>query len=140
MIDGLGERMKEALRAKGASAADCAKATGIAKTTLGSYLNGANDPNATKLAKFADYAGVSANWLLGLPEKCVPENSSRQKKQPAQTKTRVVERTIIVAPDMDEKKKVDFVAEYIGFTKEAIRALHNARAIKIKWIESEEKQ
>ena len=66
MIDGLGERMRIALKAKKTSITDCAKATGIAKTTVANYVNSGCDPTATKLFRLAQHLGVSADWLMGL--------------------------------------------------------------------------
>ena len=137
MIDGLGERLKTAFKKKKVTMNECAKALKLAQTTLSGYVTGSTDPTATKLLHIAKYLGVSVDWLMGLSNDMHSDKAKFQKQAvPNQPKTRIIERTVYITPNMTEKDKINFVAEYIGFTKEAIRALHNARAIKIKWIES----
>lgn len=134
MIDGLGERMRIALKAKKTSITDCAKATGIAKTTVANYVNSGCDPTATKLLKIAKYLGVSTDWLMGLSNDMYSDKAKPEKPRKAMaTKTRIIERTVYITPNMTEKDKINFVAEYLGLTREAVGALHSSRNYRFVW-------
>ena len=52
------------LRLHNCKAADVARATGIAKSTLTEWKNGKTTPKADKLQKIADYFGVTVEYLL----------------------------------------------------------------------------
>lgn len=52
------------LKAKGCSAYQVSKATGIAQSTLSDWKNGKSIPKADKIQKIADFFGVSAEYLM----------------------------------------------------------------------------
>lgn len=52
------------LKAKGCSAYQVSKATGIAQSTLSDWKSGKSVPKADKIQKIADFFGVSAEYLM----------------------------------------------------------------------------
>ena len=52
------------MKAKGCSAYQVSKATGIAQSTLSDWKSGKSIPKADKLQKIADYFGVSFEYLM----------------------------------------------------------------------------
>ena len=52
------------MKAKGCTAYQVAKETGIAQSTLSDWKNGKSVPKAEKIQKIADYFGVSAEYLM----------------------------------------------------------------------------
>lgn len=133
MIDGLGERLKTAFKKKKVTMNECAKALKLAQTTLSGYVTGSTDPTATKLLHIAKYLGVSVDWLLGLSPVMRPTRNMPE-KEPEKVKVRVVEKKIIVSPCMTEDEIEELIAEYLGWTPEAIRAQHNSRKHRFKWV------
>ena len=134
MIDGLGERLKTALKKKKVTMNECAKALRIAKTTLSGYVTGGTDPTATKLMHIAKYLGVSVDWLLGLTDDLKPK---KEAKEPIEAEKRKAEphvrKVIISTQNMSERQLELLVRSYTGLSKEAVRGLHNSRAIPFKW-------
>ena len=57
------------MKAKGCTAYQVAKETGIAQSTLSDWKNGKSVPKAEKIQKNADYFGVSAEYLMTGQEK-----------------------------------------------------------------------
>ncbi len=55
----------ELLRENKVRAADVARATGIATSTLSDWKNGKSIPKADKLRRIADYFNVTVDYLLG---------------------------------------------------------------------------
>ena len=132
MIDGLADRLRAALAAKDMKIVNLAKATKSNTNTISSYASGTSDPSATKLAKIASCLGVSADWLLGLSP-VMWQTKTAPEKEPEKAKVRIVEKKIIVSPTMAEDKIEELIAEYLGWTPEAIRAQHNSRKHRFKW-------
>lgn len=135
MINGFGERLKAAMKEKNMTAADCAKQTKISTATVGSYVTRGSEPSAGKLAKLASCLGVSTDWLLGLSPAMRPART-KPEKEPEQPKTRIVTKTIIVKQDMADDEICELIAEYLGWTPEAVRAQHNSRKHRFKWVRS----
>lgn len=52
------------LKAKGCTAYQVSKATGIVQSTLSDWKNGKSIPKADKIQKIADFFGVSAEYLM----------------------------------------------------------------------------
>lgn len=52
------------MKAKGCTAYQVAKETGIVQSTLSDWKNGKSVPKAEKIQKIADYFGVSAEYLM----------------------------------------------------------------------------
>lgn len=52
------------LKAKGCSAYQVSKATGIAQSTLSDWKSGKSVPKADKIQKIADFFGVSAEYIM----------------------------------------------------------------------------
>lgn len=52
------------MKAKGCTAYQVSKATGIAQSTLSDWKNGKSIPKADKIQKIADFFGVSAEYLM----------------------------------------------------------------------------
>lgn len=59
------DRLNEALQLRGMSAADLAKKSGMAKSSLSRYLTGENIPRSIAIGKMAKALDVSPAWLLG---------------------------------------------------------------------------
>lgn len=57
------------MKAKGCSAYQVSKETGIAQSTLSDWKSGKSVPKADKIQKIADYFGVSADYLMTGEEK-----------------------------------------------------------------------
>lgn len=133
MIDGFADRLRAALAAKGMKIVNLAKATKSNTTTISSYVSGTSDPSATKLAKIASCLGVSADWLLGLSP-IMRQGKAAAEKGPEKAKVRIIEKKIIVSPSMTEDEIAELIAEYLGWTPEAIRAQHNSRKHRFKWV------
>lgn len=135
MIDGLGERLKTAFKKKKVTMNECAKALKLAQTTLSGYVTGSTDPTATKLLHIAKHLGVSVDWLMGLSSEMCPQKAEAA-KEADQTKVKIITKTIIVSPCMTDNEIAELIAEYLGWTPEAIRAQHNCREYRFKWIRS----
>lgn len=132
MIDGLGERLKTAFKKKKITMNECAKALKLAQTTLSGYVTGSTDPTATKLLHIAKYLGVSVDWLMGLSNEMFPKAEPAKKVQPP--KTTLLTKKIIVSPCMTDDEIEELIAEYLGWTQEAIKAQHNCREHRFKWV------
>lgn len=52
------------MKAKGCTAYQVSKATGIAQSTLSDWKNGKSIPKADKIQKIADFFGVSTEYLM----------------------------------------------------------------------------
>lgn len=133
MIEGLDERLRAALGAKNMTIVDCAKQTKLTASTIGSYITRGSDPSATKLAKIASCLGVSADWLLGLSTVMRTEKVEAR-KEAERPKVKIITKTIIVSPCMTDDEIEELIAEYLGWTPEAIRAQHNSRKHRFKWV------
>lgn len=133
MINGFAERLRAAIKAKDMRLCDLAKATKSNTTTISSYVSGTSDPSATKLAKIAACLGVSADWLLGLSP-VMRQGKAAAEKGPEKVKVRIIEKKIIVSPCMTDDEIEELIAEYLGWTPEAIRAQHNSRKHRFKWV------
>lgn len=59
------ERLNEALRMRGMTAAELANATGLNKSSLSRYLTGENIPRSKAIGKMAQALNVSPAWILG---------------------------------------------------------------------------
>ena len=58
------EIFADLLAAKGLTAYQVYKATGVAQSTLSDWKNGKSRPKADKLAKIAEYFGVTVEYLM----------------------------------------------------------------------------
>ena len=133
MINGFAERLRTAIKAKDMRLCDLAKATKSNVNTISGYISGANEPSAAKLAKIAACLGVSADWLLGLSPVMRPTRNMPE-KEPEKVKVRVVEKKIIVSPCMTDDEIEELIAEYLGWTQEAIKAQHKCREHRFEWV------
>ena len=61
----LGERLKLLIKAKGIEQQEVAAILGINSVTLSGYVINKREPSFEKLKLFADYFGVSIDYLLG---------------------------------------------------------------------------
>lgn len=62
----LGDRLKLALKSKGMSQSDLARATGITTSAISRYINTSREPTATIMRKICESLGVSSDYLLGI--------------------------------------------------------------------------
>ena len=69
------QRFCELLKSKGDTAYSVAKSTGIPPSTFTDWKNGKCAPKAAKLAKIADYFGVSLSYLMGEEETSPADNN-----------------------------------------------------------------
>lgn len=61
----IGEKIKELRKAKGITIAEAAKIFSIASRTYSSYEAEEREPNIDMINKFADFYGVTTDYLLG---------------------------------------------------------------------------
>lgn len=59
------DRLNEALQLRGMTAADLAKKSGMAKSSVSRYLSGENIPRSVAIGKMAAALNVSPAWILG---------------------------------------------------------------------------
>lgn len=69
-------RLNYALRAKGKTAADMGRATGLTKSSISRYLKGQSVPKQNPLSLMADYLGVNPAWLMGYDVPMIIDNSA----------------------------------------------------------------
>lgn len=62
----LGDRLKVALKLKGMSQSDLARATGITTSAISRYINTSREPTTTMMRKICESLGVSSDYLLGI--------------------------------------------------------------------------
>lgn len=62
----LGDKLKLALKLKGMSQSDLARATGITTSAISRYINTSREPTATMMRKICESLGVSSDYLLGI--------------------------------------------------------------------------
>jgi transcriptional regulator with XRE-family HTH domain len=61
-------RLRELREEKGLTQEEFGVLMGLAKSTISQYENGTREPNITNLNKFAEFFGVSIDYLLGRTE------------------------------------------------------------------------
>lgn len=59
------ERLNEALKVRGMTAAELAAKSGLNRSSVSRYLSGENIPRSPAIGKMAEALGVSPAWLLG---------------------------------------------------------------------------
>lgn len=59
------DRLNEAMKLRGMTAADLSKKSGLAKSSLSRYLTGENIPRSIAIGKLAEALNVSPVWILG---------------------------------------------------------------------------
>ena len=59
------ERLNEALKLRGITAAELANKSGLAKSSVSRYLSGENIPRSIAIGKMANALNVSPAWILG---------------------------------------------------------------------------
>lgn len=59
------DRLNEALRLRGITAADLSRMTGINKSSISRYLSGESIPRSLAIGKMAEAIHVSPAWVLG---------------------------------------------------------------------------
>ena len=59
------DRINAALKLRGMTAAELAKKSGIAKSSISRYLTGENIPRSLAIGKIATALNVSPTWILG---------------------------------------------------------------------------
>ena len=58
------DRMRKALRASGVSVAEMADYLGVARESVGRWINGRTDPSIQTLRLWATRTGVSYEWIV----------------------------------------------------------------------------
>jgi len=80
-INNLHKRLKELREAKGLTQLQLAEALDIGRVSVSNYENGDRTPDADLIIRFADYFGVSADYLLGISEfKCYGQEYDFRRK------------------------------------------------------------
>lgn len=74
----LGKRLREARKAKGFTQVYVAKKLGITNTALSNYERDERDPDTSLLNRFAEFYGVSIDWLMGRTD--IPETPEQKIK------------------------------------------------------------
>ena len=133
-MNDLKKRLKALLKTRQLNYADFAKQIGICKTTVDRYMSGESEPPASKLIAIAKLFDVSVDWLLGLTENIKPTKKPKEppkaEKKPTES---CVTKVVISTPNMSKRQLELLVRSYTGLSKEAVRGLHNSRAIPFKW-------
>ena len=63
-----GKRFRECRKASGLTLKAAAQLMGVGLSSISEYENDISEPTASVIFKMAETYGVSANYLLGLPE------------------------------------------------------------------------
>lgn len=63
-----GKRFRECRKAAGLTQVEAAEAMEIGRSSISEYETGDAEPTASVIYKMAETYGVSANYLLGLPD------------------------------------------------------------------------
>jgi len=64
--DVFGKRLKRAREMNGMTQDEAAKEMGIARSSLSKYEVSISEPGIERIGKFAEFYGVSIDWLFGL--------------------------------------------------------------------------
>ncbi|MFR9159043.1 MAG: helix-turn-helix domain-containing protein [Ruthenibacterium lactatiformans] len=76
------DRILELLEKKGVSGAEMSRACGFSNAVFSQWKNRKQNPSATKIAKMAEYFGVSVDYLLGNEEKpAAPKDDEPEVKE-----------------------------------------------------------
>lgn len=76
------DRILELLGKKGVSGAEMSRACGFSNAVFSQWKNRKQNPSATKIAKMAEYFGVSVDYLLGNEEKpAAPKDDEPEVKE-----------------------------------------------------------
>ena len=59
------DRLNEAMKLRGMTAAELSKKSGLAKSSVSRYLSGENIPRSIAIGKMAGALNVSPAWMLG---------------------------------------------------------------------------
>ena len=78
-IPDCGKRMRDVLNEKNISITEMSRATGMSRTTIYQFVLEGRNTNVRCLAKMCAYAGVSADYIMGLT---VKENRRNGKRVP----------------------------------------------------------
>ena len=65
----IGQNIKENLVKKNMKQKQLAELTGLKEVTIGRYINGTREPNATNIIKIAEALEISTDELLGVKNK-----------------------------------------------------------------------
>ncbi|MCI5941475.1 MAG: helix-turn-helix domain-containing protein [Ligilactobacillus animalis] len=65
----IGSRIKDLRKSKKMSQSDLGKMIGVSQTTVTAWETGRAEPASAYISKLADFFNVSADYLLGRPEK-----------------------------------------------------------------------
>ena len=65
----IGSRIKDLRKGKKMSQSDLGKIIGVSQTTVTAWETGRAEPSSAYISKLADFFNVSADYLLGRPEK-----------------------------------------------------------------------
>lgn len=134
------KRLQKLIKEGGLSNSAFARKIGINPRTLSSYLSGTVDVPSRVLVDFADFFDVSTDYLLGRSGK---STSTKEKTEAALAKKgraeEISKETMRAQAEINRVKRLakygaeDLCREYLGLSKEAVRALHKTRGFKIKW-------
>lgn len=132
------KRLKGLLKARGLNYAEFSQKINVCKSTIDRYMSGESEPPVSKLIAIAKLFGVSVDWLLGFSEESMKppkkvEEPPKAEKKPTES---CVTKVVISTPNMNKKQLELLVRAYTGLSKEAVRGLHNSRAIQVRWSES----
>lgn len=79
----LGDRLKEARKAKKKTQAEMASIVGVSQATYSCYERGTITPEITSVVKFAEALGVTTDYLCGLSDNPHGTSAARFSTQPA---------------------------------------------------------
>lgn len=116
----LGDRLKEARKAKKKTQAEMASIVGVSQATYSCYERGTITPEITSVVKFAEALGVTTDYLCGLSDN--PQGTSDRPILDATCEAIIAK--LMGAPDDVVREAMDYV-EYL--TAKAERRMRQER-------------
>lgn len=117
----LGDRLKEARKAKKKTQAEMASIVGVSQATYSCYERGTITPEITSVVKFAEALGVTIDYLCGLSDN--PQGTSARPMLDA-TCEAIIAKLMCAPPDDVVREAMDYV-EYL--TAKAERRMRQER-------------
>lgn len=74
------QRLRELRKAKGLSMKELGKMFGLAESTISLYESGKRQPDTEIIKRFANFFGVSVDYLLGVSQEEEPEYTEDEKE------------------------------------------------------------
>ena len=100
IISNFKDRLKEAMGLRGVKQQTLANNTGISKSCISLYVNGAVEPSQSNFKKIADYLNIDYAWLMGY-------DTEMDREEPEHLKTRLEIEVKLTKINYEHLKKVN---------------------------------